>query len=103
MWLPVCPFSEVILYSRWRSGVNILSVVRSIEVVHISEVENTLYIICTVDSSWCHRLCPLYYRGCPLLRVSVNRGFTVANCLISDSSKEGCYYLKLAKKIVNRL
>ena len=38
------PFSEIILYSCWRSGANVLSVVRSIEVVRISEVENTLYI-----------------------------------------------------------
>ena len=44
VWLLVCPFSEVILYSHWRSGANVLSVVRSIEVVRISEVENTLYI-----------------------------------------------------------
>ena len=43
VWLLVCPFSEVILYSRWRSGAKVLSVVWSIEVVRISEVENTLY------------------------------------------------------------
>ena len=76
VWLIVRPFSEVILYSRWRSGANVLSVVRSIvlEVVRISEVENTLYVY--GDSGWCHRLCPLF-RGCPLLGGSVNRGFTV--------------------------
>ena len=74
VWLLVCPFSEVILYSRWRSGANVLSVVRSIAVVRISEVENTLYIY--GDSGLCHRLCSLF-RGCPLLGGSVNRGFTV--------------------------
>ena len=30
--------------SRWRSRANVLSVVRSIEIVRISEVENTPYI-----------------------------------------------------------
>ena len=31
------------MYSCWRSGANVLSVVQSIEVVRISEVENILY------------------------------------------------------------
>ena len=34
---------SIILYSRWRSGANVLSVVQSIEVVRISEVENIPY------------------------------------------------------------
>ena len=40
----LCPLSEVIKYSCRLSGPSALSVVRSIEVVRISEVKNTLYI-----------------------------------------------------------
>ena len=55
VWLLVCTFSEVILYSRWCFGANVLSVVRSIEVVRISEVENTLYMEIVVGATACVR------------------------------------------------
>ena len=51
-----------------------MSVVRSIEVVRISEVKNTLYIY--GKSNRCHDTSPLY-GGCPLLGESVMGGFTV--------------------------
>ena len=37
--------SEVILYSCRLSGPSALSIVRSVEVVRISEIRNTLYIL----------------------------------------------------------
>ena len=59
------------MYSRWRSGTNILSVVRSIEVVRISELEKyTIYTEIAVGATACIRFSEgplievlLYYTG----------------------------------------
>ena len=69
------------MYSRGCSGANVLSVVRSIEVVYILEVENTLYMEIVVGATACVRYIEVVrFSECPLIEVLL---YYVAQILIN--------------------
>ena len=73
MCFPVCPLSEVNLYSCRPSEVDGLSALLRLEVVRISEVRNTLFIWADQPVPW--RVSVI--RTLSTSGVSVNRGSTV--------------------------
>ena len=89
VWFPVCPLSEVNLYSSRPSGAGGLSAVRRLE-VSVSRRLEIHYLYGRIDR--CHGVCPLY-GGCPHLGGSVNGGSTVVIlvlCLSSSGFNKCC-------------